>query len=135
MKQDRTAVISMAPHPGDNVHQAPAPTANHHYARMRCAEDAARSLSVQHSVRMFTGSSTPDEIADLRARRDSYYLLAAAHRAAARRVECRVRRALAWSDFKKDPVRELWWMAGDKARWIQRKTCRLVRAIRRVVSA
>ena len=119
---------------GDNVTQVPTITSNHHYARMRCAEDAARGLSVQHSVRMFTGSSTPDEIADLRARRDSYYLLAAAHRAAARRVERRVRRALAWSDFKKDPVRELWWMAGDKARWIQRKVSRLVRVVRRAVS-
>ncbi|WP_405747756.1 hypothetical protein [Streptomyces canus] len=68
---------------------AATPTPNWHYAAMRRAEDAARGLSVQHSVRMFAGGSTVDEIADLRARRDSYYRLAAAHRNAARRLERR----------------------------------------------
>jgi len=81
-----------------------APSANFHYARMRCAEDAARSLSVQHSVRMFTGGSTPNKIADLRARRDSYYLLAAAHRNAARKRQRAENRALAWSVFREGPA-------------------------------
>lgn len=69
----------------------PARTANYHYAHMRCAEDAARSISVQLSVRGFlsrlTDETSADEFAALKARRDSLYLLAAAHRSAARRLE------------------------------------------------
>lgn len=69
----------------------PVRTANHHLARMRQAEDAARSLSVRLSVRSvvdgFAGVASDDEIAAMKARRDSLYLLAAAHRSAVRRLE------------------------------------------------
>lgn len=83
----------------------PVRTSNFHYAAMRCAEDVARGLSVQHSVRMFAGRSAADEIADLRATRDSYYLLAAAHRSAGRKRERAERRTAVWADFRQDPAR------------------------------
>jgi hypothetical protein len=79
-------------------------TANHHYARMRCAQDTARGLSVQTSVRGFLGTGSLDEFDRLKAVRDSYYLLAAAHEQAARRRERRENRALAWAAFKEGPA-------------------------------
>lgn len=101
---------------------------------MRCAQDTARSFSVQTSVRGFLGAASVDELQQLKAARDSYYLLAAAHRNAARRIERRSRRALAWSDFKANPLAETYWKAGDVARLLHRKASRLVRSIRRAVS-
>lgn len=69
----------------------PARTPNYHYASMRCAEQSARGISVQLSVRGFLAGfadeSLPAEIAEMRAAQSSYYLLAAAHRSAARRLE------------------------------------------------
>ena len=66
-------------------------TPNWHYASMRCAEDAARSISVQMSVRGFLAGLTDEtsaaEFAEMKAARTSFYLLAAAHRNAARRLE------------------------------------------------
>jgi hypothetical protein len=50
---------------------------------MRCAEDTARSISVRRSV----GSIPAGELEAAKAVQTSYYLLAAAHRAAARRLE------------------------------------------------
>jgi len=58
-------------------------TPNWHYASMRCAEDAARSISVRRS----RGSIPADDLAAAKATQASYYLLAAAHRNAARRLE------------------------------------------------
>lgn len=58
-------------------------TPNWHYASMRCAELAARSISVRRSV----GSIPADELEAAKAVQTSYYLLAAAHRSAARRLE------------------------------------------------
>lgn len=58
-------------------------TSNWHYASMRCAEDAARSISVRRSV----GSVPAGELETAKAVQSSYYLLAAAHRSAARRLE------------------------------------------------
>ncbi|MER5902990.1 hypothetical protein ABT150_23275 [Streptomyces mirabilis] len=67
------------------------PTARSHYAAMRRYEDAARSLSVRLSVRGaiggLAGEISADEIAEMKAQRDSYYLHAAAYRAAGRRRE------------------------------------------------
>ena len=66
----------------------PAPSAASHYAAMRRAEQAARSLSTRHSAHIVLGGLTGitwDEVAEVAAARDSYYLLAAAHRNAARR--------------------------------------------------
>jgi hypothetical protein len=83
---------------------APARTANYHYAAMRRAEDAARSLSIQTSTRGFLGAGPLDEFNQMKAARDSYYLLAVAHRAAARKRERRENRALAWSAFKEGPA-------------------------------
>lgn len=69
----------------------PVRTVNFHLAHMRCAEDAARSLSVQMSVRGFLAGLADEtsaaEFAELKAARTSYYLLALAHRDAARRLE------------------------------------------------
>lgn len=66
-------------------------TPNWHYAAMRRAQDAAGSMSVRLSVRGvvdgFAGVASDDELAALKAHRDSLYLLAAAHRGAARRLE------------------------------------------------
>ena len=62
-------------------------TPNWHYAHMRCAEQAARSISVQLSVREFLAAAPADEISAMKARRDSLYLLAAAHRQAGHRRE------------------------------------------------
>jgi hypothetical protein len=104
---------------------------------MRCAEDTARSLSVQHTTLTVFGGldgATRAEADQVAAARDSYYLLAAAHRAAGRRIERRSRRALAWSDFKANPVMETYWKAGDVARLVSRKAGRLVRSIRRMVN-
>ncbi|WP_330328208.1 hypothetical protein [Streptomyces pseudovenezuelae] len=121
----------------DNVHPVPR-TANYHYAAMRRAEDAGRGLSVQHSARRFAGAfdpdTTPESLAELAAARDSYYLLAIAHRQAARRIERNARWALAWSDFKANPFLQVGIMAGDRARGLRRKASRLVRTIRRAVS-
>lgn len=121
---------------GTHTMTNPAPTSRYHYARMRCAEDAARSLSVRHSVHTVLGGLTviPREQAEFAAVRDSYYLLAAAHRNAARRIERRACRALAWSDFKAHPFLQIGVMAGDRARGVRRKACRLVRSVRRAVN-
>jgi len=84
--EDSTGTLKRADHP---VRLTGTP--NWHYASMRCAEDAARSLSVQYSTRRFTAAfdpdATPESLAELATVRDSYYLLAAAHRSAARRLE------------------------------------------------
>lgn len=66
---------------------ASTPAVSYHYAAMRRAESAANSISVRLSVRGFLGSEPAEEIARLKAVRDSYYRLAAAHRNAARRLE------------------------------------------------
>jgi len=67
------------------------PTPQFHYASMRNAEQSARSISVQLSVRGFLASLADEtsaaEFAELKATRTSYYLLALAHRNAARRLE------------------------------------------------
>ena len=68
----------------------PAPTANFHFAHMRCAENAARSLS----VRLQVGSIPADEKNAAKEQRRAYYLLAAAHRSAARK---RVRAERFWA--------------------------------------
>jgi hypothetical protein len=60
-----------------------APTAHSHYAHARCAEDAARSISVRRSV----GSIPASELDEAKAVQSSYYLLAAAYRSAAHRLE------------------------------------------------
>jgi len=117
---------------GGNV--TPIRTANYHYAAMRRAEDAARSLSIQTSARGFLGAGPLDEFNQMKATRDSYYLLAAAHRQAARRIERNARLALAWSDFKANPFLEIGIMAGDRARGLRRKASRLIRNIRRAVN-
>lgn len=81
----------------------PAPSPAVHEAKARIAEQQSRSLSVGYSARVFTsqfaGGALPDELAKLRAARDSYARLAAAHRAAARRLARvrRVKRLLRWS--------------------------------------
>lgn len=73
------------------IRTTPVPTPNSHYAAARRAENAARSLSVRFSVRSFTGQfagdASPEDRAELAAARDSFYLLAAAHRQAAHRME------------------------------------------------
>jgi len=61
----------------------PTRTPNWHYASMRCAEDAARSISVRRSV----GSVPAGELEAAKAVQASFYLLAAAHRRAAHRLE------------------------------------------------
>lgn len=72
-----------------------------HEAKARIAEQQSRDLSVGYSARVFTSQfadgALPDELAELRAARDSYFLLARSYRAAARRVERvrRIRRLLA----------------------------------------
>lgn len=63
--------------------QRPTPTVRFHLAAMRRAEDAARSISVRRSV----GAVPAGELDDARALQESYFLLAAAHRSAARRLE------------------------------------------------
>lgn len=67
------------------------PTSRSHYAAMRRYEDAARSLSVQLSVRGFiggfAGEISDNEIAEMKARQDTYYALAAAYRRAGRKRE------------------------------------------------
>lgn len=71
-------------------HRPTAPSAASHYAAMRRAEQAARSLSTQHSAHIVLGGLTGitwDEVTEVAAARDSYYLLAAAHRSAAKRME------------------------------------------------
>lgn len=67
----------------------PTPTARSHYAAMRRYEDGARSISMRLSVHGFLGAGevSADEFAEMKARRDSYYLTAAAYRRAARRLE------------------------------------------------
>jgi hypothetical protein len=69
----------------------PPRTPQFHYASMRNAEQSARSISTQLSVRGFlTGladETSAAEFAKLKATRTSYYLLALAHRNAARRLE------------------------------------------------
>jgi hypothetical protein len=50
---------------------------------MRCAEQSARSISVRRSV----GSIPADELDAAKAVQTSYYLLAAAHRNSAHRLE------------------------------------------------
>lgn len=103
MTQDRTANVSPIPliPAADSIQSDEAlarpvdarlmTTANWHYAAARRAENAARSLSVRSSVLGFTSAfgdgTTADERANLRSVRDSYYLLVAAHRAAAHRLE------------------------------------------------
>lgn len=86
----------------------PSRTANYHFAAMRRAETAASSLSVQYSTRRFFAAfdpdTTPDSLAQLAATRDSYYLLAAAHRTAAHKRQRRENRALAWTAFKEGPA-------------------------------
>ena len=73
--------------------ERPVRTPEFHYAAARSAADVARSLSLRFTVRSFTGgfANNVDEVAaeraELKAARDSYSLLAAAHRAAARRME------------------------------------------------
>jgi uncharacterized protein YjhX (UPF0386 family) len=58
---------------------------------MRLAETASRSLSVQLSVRGFVGGFaseiSDDEIAAMKAQRDSYHRLAVAYRNAGRKRE------------------------------------------------
>jgi len=78
-------------------------TSNFHYARMRLAEQAARSLSVRNSIEDFLGIQPTADIAKTVAVRDSYYLLAAAYRSAGRRTERRERRTQAWADFRTRP--------------------------------
>ncbi|WP_069744748.1 MULTISPECIES: hypothetical protein [unclassified Streptomyces] len=82
----------------------PARTSRYHYAAMRRAEDAARSLSVRHSIVGFLGSEPATDIADMAAVRDSYYRLAAAHRVAARKRERAENRTLAWAAFREGPA-------------------------------
>ncbi|MGY4902543.1 hypothetical protein [Streptomyces sp. 900116325] len=62
---------------------APGRTPNYHYAAMRRAEGAARSISVRRSV----GSMPAGELNEAKAVQSSYYRLAAAHRSAAHRLE------------------------------------------------
>lgn len=97
-------------HPVDNVHPV-SRTSRYHFAHMRCAEDAAHSLSVQYQTRRFTAAFDPDTTPDSRAKlakraavRDSYYMLAAAHRQAGRRRERAERRAAAWAGFRSHPT-------------------------------
>lgn len=74
-----------------SITTAPTRTPQFHYASMRCAEQSARSLSVQVQARTFLHAVTDEvldaELAELKAARSSYYLLALAHRNAARRLE------------------------------------------------
>jgi hypothetical protein len=112
-------------------------TSSYHYAEMRCAENTARRLSDEiagHNTLATLTGVTWDGGTNARAVRDSYYLLAAAHRSAAGRIERRSRRALAWSDFKANPFLQIGVMAGDRARSVSRKASRLVRSIRRAVN-
>lgn len=102
---------------------AVARTSNFHFAHMRCAEDMARSLSVQTSVRGFLGAGSLDAFNEMKAVRDSYYLLAAAHRGAGRRRERAEKRAAAWVGFRSRPV--------AYSRAVVRD---VVRSIRRVVN-
>lgn len=85
---DRTVDLTSA---GTGRFVRPVRTPHYHYASMRCAEQSARDISVQLSVRGFLAGLTDEtsaaEIAKLKAARTSYYLLAAAHRSAARRLE------------------------------------------------
>lgn len=118
--QDLTATPSMAPHPGDFVHTVPTRTSNFHFARMRCAEQTARSLSVQTSVRGFLGAGSLDEFNQMKAVRDSYDLLAAAHRQAGLRRERAERRAAARADFRARPTAYTRSMVRDTVRSIRR---------------
>lgn len=74
-----------------HVDHTPTRTPHFHYASMRNAEQSARSLSVQLQARTFFHAVTDEvsaaEFAELKATRTSYYLLALAHRDAARRLE------------------------------------------------
>lgn len=85
MQKDRTQSVTSAAPTRINITTTP----NWHYAAARRAESAARSLSVQASVRGFLGdlAGTRGDHAKVIAARDSYYLLVAAHRAAAHRME------------------------------------------------
>jgi hypothetical protein len=78
------------------------PTPQFHYASMRHAEQSARSISTQLSVRgLLAGladETSAAEFAKLKATRTSYHLLALAHRNAARRLERgqRIRSRVEW---------------------------------------
>lgn len=81
-----------------------------HYAHMRAAEQTARRLSVSHSAHTVLGGLTGitwDQLNEAAAARDSYYLLAAAHRTAGQRRERAERRAADRKLFRQDPARFL----------------------------
>ncbi|MGW7726249.1 hypothetical protein ACWGJ6_23305 [Streptomyces canus] len=87
---------------------AATPTPNWHYAAMRRAEDAARSLSVRHSTLTVLGGligTSRDEASQVAAARDSYYRLAAAHRNAAYRLERRERARIRMERIVRPAVR------------------------------
>lgn len=88
------------------------PTARSHYAHMRCAEQAARSISVRRSV----GSIPAGELEQAKAVQSSFYLLAAAHRQAAHRLE------------RGERIRV-------RVEAIVRPVARIVRSVRRAVTA
>lgn len=77
----------------------PHPTPDSHLAKAEEAERQAISLSVRCSVRSFASAFSADvpegDLEQLRAARDSYSQLAAAHRLAARRME-RLQRIRRW---------------------------------------
>ncbi|WP_266508875.1 hypothetical protein [Streptomyces sp. NBC_00878] len=124
----------MAPHPDDNVQPvAPVRTSNYHYAEMRCAQRTARSLSARHSAHIVLGNLTGipwEQVTKVAAIRDSYYLLAAAHRSAARRIERRDRRAGNRRLLCEDPAR----YARLTTRAVISETRHIVRSIRKAVT-
>lgn len=64
-----------------------APTPNFHYASMRHAEQSARHIASLLPLRRPLGEVAAVEFDELRAAQASFYLLAAAHRAAGHRLE------------------------------------------------
>lgn len=132
--KDRTTTLSRAPHPDDNVQPvAPRRTSNYHYAHMRCAQRTAQSLSARHSAHIVLGNLTGipwEQVTEVAAVRDSYYLLAAAHRNAARRIERRDRRAENRRLLCQEPAR----YARLTTRSFISEARHVVRSIRRAVS-
>lgn len=106
--QTSGSLVSALDDSEDSRLTATTPTSNYHFARMRCAEQTARSLSARHSAHIVLGGLTGiawDQVTEVAAARDSYYLLAAAHRAAGVKRQRAERRTANRRLFRQDPAR------------------------------
>lgn len=131
MRDGTCASTTRTVHLDRNAHQAP--TSRFHFARMRQAEQAARNLSTRHSAHIVLGNLTGitwEQAAEVAAARDSYYLLAAAHRNAAHRIERRDRRAENRLLLRQNPAR----YARLTMRALMTEARHAVRSIRKAVN-